>query len=207
MLTTLKNCMDLSYDSESVSLSQRKLIDKGLELAGIQECRAVNTPLSEEFNKLRINYRTHTGILNYLACRTRPDLAPAVSILSSFNHAPGINHWRQVIHCWKYLAGSIDLKLTLRPDPQDSSDTIHHYTDATWAKILRLASLAKQRNITLSSTEAELNALSDSVQENQWIKYLIEELYHKELNPTAFHIDNRGLLDKINNFACQSRVP
>ncbi|KNZ61707.1 hypothetical protein VP01_13691g1, partial [Puccinia sorghi] len=48
-----------------------------------------------EFERLKINYRTHTGILNYLACRTCPDLAPAVSILSSFNNAPGMNHWKQ----------------------------------------------------------------------------------------------------------------
>ncbi|KNZ59604.1 hypothetical protein VP01_1696g3 [Puccinia sorghi] len=34
-------------------------------------------------------------ILNYLACQTHPDLAPAVLILSSFNNTPGINHWRQ----------------------------------------------------------------------------------------------------------------
>ncbi|KNZ48969.1 hypothetical protein VP01_5290g1 [Puccinia sorghi] len=58
----------------------------------------------------------------------------------------------------------------------------------------------KQRNITLSSTEAELNALSDGVQENLWIKFLIEELYGDNLNPTQFNVDNKGLLDKINNF-------
>ncbi|KNZ48474.1 hypothetical protein VP01_5647g1, partial [Puccinia sorghi] len=156
-------------------------------------------------------------------CCTCPDLAPTVSILSSFNHAPGINHWRQVIHFWKYLDGSIDLKLTLCPDPKDSSDTIHHYTDATWAddienRLSRSGSICfwkacpvawnskKQCNITLSSTEAELNALSNGVQENQWIKYLIEELYHKDLNPTAFHIDNKGLLDKINNFGSNSKT-
>ncbi|KNZ50918.1 hypothetical protein VP01_4177g2 [Puccinia sorghi] len=104
--------MDLDYDSDSVALSQRKLIDKGLELAGIKECHPVNTPLSvgiqlceaseqekEEFKKRKINFRTHTGILNYLACQTRSDLAPAVSILSGLNHAPIINHWQQVIHC------------------------------------------------------------------------------------------------------------
>ncbi|KNZ61852.1 hypothetical protein VP01_134g12 [Puccinia sorghi] len=228
--------MDLKYDSDSVTLSQRKLIDKGLELAGIKECRPVNTPLSvgiqlgeasehekEEFKKLKINFRTHTGILNYLACRTRPDLAPAVSILSSFNHAPGINHWRQVIHCWKYLAGTIDLKLTLRPDPNDTSDTIKHYTDATWAddletRLSRSGSICfwkacpiswnskKQRNITLSSTEAEMNALSDGVQESQWIKFLIEELYNKDLKPTQFQVDNKGLIDKINNFGSNSKT-
>ncbi|KNZ60407.1 hypothetical protein VP01_15599g1, partial [Puccinia sorghi] len=103
--------MDLTYDSDHVTLSQKKLIEKGLELAGILECRPVNTPMSvriqfneaipqerAEFERLKINYRTRTGILNYLSCQTRPDLDPAFSILSSFNNSPGINHWKQVIH-------------------------------------------------------------------------------------------------------------
>lgn len=138
--------MELTYNSDRVSLSQKKLIEKGLELAGILDCRTVNTPMTvgiqlneatpqerADFEKLKINYRTHTGILNYLSCRTRPDLAPAVSILSNFNNTPGINHWKQVIHCWKYLAGTIDLKLILSPDSSNYSKTIQHFTDATWA--------------------------------------------------------------------------
>ncbi|KNZ63460.1 hypothetical protein VP01_1140g3, partial [Puccinia sorghi] len=103
--------MDLTYDSDHVTLSQKRLIEKGLELAGILECHPVNTPISvgiqlneatpqerAEFERLKINYRTHTNILNYLSCRTCPDQAPAVSIPSSFNNSPGINHWKQVIH-------------------------------------------------------------------------------------------------------------
>ncbi|KNZ50744.1 hypothetical protein VP01_4260g2 [Puccinia sorghi] len=122
--------MELTYDSQEVTLSQQKLIDKGLELAGILEFYPVNTPLSvgvqlkdatdlekAEFQRLKINYQTHTGILNYLACRTRPDLAPAVSILSSFNNDPGINHWKQVIHCWKYLAAMIQKQYNISPTP------------------------------------------------------------------------------------------
>ncbi|KNZ43706.1 hypothetical protein VP01_9952g1, partial [Puccinia sorghi] len=49
---------------------------------------------------------SYTGMLNYLACRTRPDLAAAVSILSRFNQRPGLNHWKEVFHVWKYLLGT-----------------------------------------------------------------------------------------------------
>ncbi|KNZ61723.1 hypothetical protein VP01_1367g9 [Puccinia sorghi] len=64
----------------------------------------------------------------------------------------------------------------------------------------------KNSAISLSSTEAELNALSDGVQENIWIKYLIEELYNDKLNPTKFNVDNKGLIDKINNFGSNSKT-
>ncbi|KNZ47546.1 hypothetical protein VP01_6320g1 [Puccinia sorghi] len=177
----------------------------------------------KEFSKLNINYRTHTGILNYLACRTRPDLAPAVSILSSFNHAPGLQHWKQVVHCWKYLAETIQFGLTLQPNPQDDSGSLQHFTDATWAddlenRLSRSGSICfwkacpvawnskKQKNITLSSTEAELNALSDGVQENQWIKFLVEERWNEKLQPTHFYVDNQGLIEKLKIFGSNSKT-
>ncbi|KNZ49317.1 hypothetical protein VP01_508g2 [Puccinia sorghi] len=220
---------------DHITLSQEKLIDKGLKMLGLTECKSVNTPLSvgvqfkpatqeekEEFSRLGINYRTFTGILNYLSCRTRPDLAPAVSILSSFNNDPGITHWKEVIHCWKYVNGTRNLHLKLRPSNSDVK-SLQHFTDATWAddletRISRSGSICfwkqcpiawnskRQRNIALSSTEAELNALADGVQENQWIKFLVEELWDDKLNPTNFHIDNQGLAEKIKNFGSNSKT-
>ncbi|KNZ61437.1 hypothetical protein VP01_13g8 [Puccinia sorghi] len=202
----------------------------------MEHCRSVMTPLSpgihltkatekekEAFKDLNINYRSHTGLLNFLACRTRPDLAPAVSILSSFNNDPGINHWKQVLHCWKYLKGTTNLALTLRPDSSDSTNSIKYFTDATWAddletRLSRSGSICfwkscpvswnskKQKNISLSSTEAELNALSDGVQESRWVTYLIEELWKEKLNPTEFNVDNQGLVEKIKNFGSNSKT-
>jgi hypothetical protein len=121
----------------------------------------------------------------------RPDLAPAVSILSSFNNNPGINHWKQVVHFCKYVKGTRHLHLTLRPTDLETPNSIQHFTDATWAdnletRLSRSGSICfwkscpvawsskKQCNITLSLTEAEMNALLDGVQENQWIKFLVE---------------------------------
>jgi len=228
--------MDLDISKDCVKLSQTSLIEKGLELLHLQGSSPVKTPLSpavqlhsatdEEhraFLKLNINYRSFTGILNYLACRTRPDLAAAVSILSRFNHKPGLTHWNQVIHCWKYLIGTKHLKLCLKPNPLDSSHRINFYTDATWAddqetRISQSGSLAfwkscpilwnskKQRNITMSSTEAEMNALSDGKQESQWLMFLVEELWKNQLKPTLFHIDNKGLLEKLKNFGSNSKT-
>jgi hypothetical protein len=118
--------MELQTEDKAVKLSQRKLIEKGLTMLGMTDCKPVKTPLSvgvclkpatdgkkEQFKALNMNYCTYTGILNYLSCQTRPDLAPAVSILSSFNNNPGITHWQEIIHCWKYLQGTAHLELTL----------------------------------------------------------------------------------------------
>jgi hypothetical protein len=228
--------MNLKISDDSIELSQPALIDKGLELLGLSSCRPVKTPLTpavqlhsatdedhEEFLKLGFNYRSYTGMLNYLACRTRPDLASAVSILSRFNQRPGLSHWKQVIHCWKYLLGTKNHNLLLKPKSDSFIDRLNFFTDATWAedqetRISQSGTLAfwkscpilwnskKQKNITMSSTESEMNALSDGEQESQWLKFLVEELWKKKLEPTLFSIDNKGLLEKLKNFGSNSKT-
>ncbi|KNZ56016.1 hypothetical protein VP01_251g8 [Puccinia sorghi] len=154
--------MDLEQTADSISLSQPKLIKKGLEFLKMEDCKPVKTPLSpgvslisatkeekEEFKKLNINYRSHTGLLNFLACRTRPDLAPAVSILSSFNGEPGIKHWSQVLHCWKYLKGTMNLKLTLKPDKIESTNA-HLDIKMKWLRELKNSN---QINVRLIPSE------------------------------------------------------
>ncbi|KNZ53200.1 hypothetical protein VP01_3309g1 [Puccinia sorghi] len=228
--------MNLTFGTGSIKLSQPALIKKGLELLGLTDCRPVKTPLTPAvqlhtatdedhmaFVKLKINYQSFTGMLNYLACRTRPDLAAAVSILSQFNQQPGLSHWREVLHCWKYLRGTSDLALLLKPTPEGIADRLNFFTDATWAedqetRVSRSGSLVfwkscplmwnsnKQKNITMSSTESKMNALSDSEQESQWLAFLIEELWQTKLAPTLFHIDNKGLLEKLKNFGSNSKT-
>ncbi|KNZ56886.1 hypothetical protein VP01_2294g3 [Puccinia sorghi] len=213
--------MNLTIKDYSIELSQTGLINKGLEMLDLTECRPVKTPLTPAvqlhtatdedhaaFQNLNINYRSFTA---------------AVSILSQFNQKPGLSHWREVLHCWKYLKGTLSLGLLLKPCPDKKIDRINFFTDATWAedqetRISRSGSLAfwkscplmwnskKQRNITMSSTESEMNALSDGEQENQWLTYLIEELWKTELAPTLFHIDNKGLLEKLKNFGSNSKT-
>ncbi|KNZ49547.1 hypothetical protein VP01_4945g1 [Puccinia sorghi] len=121
--------MDVTITNDSISMCKEKLIDKGLKLLGLTEFK------DNEFSKLGINYCTYTGLLNYLSCRTQPDLAPAVLILSSFNNDPGINHWKELLHFWKYVKGTRKLHLKLRPVTDDSR-SIQHYTNATWADIV-----------------------------------------------------------------------
>jgi hypothetical protein len=51
-----------------------------------------------------------------------------------------------------------------------------------------------------------MNALSDGEQENQWLSFLIEELWRVKLSPTLFHIDNKGLIEKLKNFGSNSKT-
>ncbi|KNZ45817.1 hypothetical protein VP01_7786g1 [Puccinia sorghi] len=71
--------------------------------------------------------------------------------------------------------------------------------NTTWADDLKTRLLK-------SGSISELNALSDGLQQNQWIKFIIEELYNKKLNLTQFNIGNKGLLDKMNHFGSNSKT-
>ena len=51
-----------------------------------------------------------------------------------------------------------------------------------------------------------MSALSDGEQENQWLSFLIEELWKLKLDPTLFHVDNRGLMEKLQNFGSNSKT-
>jgi hypothetical protein len=127
--------MNLNIMPDSIELSQPAFIKKGLEILKLENCRPVKTPLTpavqlhsetnddhNQFMKLNINYRSYTGMLNYLACQTRPDLSSAVSMLSKFNQQPGRTHWKEVEHCLKYLKGTSNLGLLLQPDPKKLID-------------------------------------------------------------------------------------
>ncbi|KNZ60388.1 hypothetical protein VP01_1560g1 [Puccinia sorghi] len=124
-----------------------------------------------EFVKLKINYFSYTGMLNYLFCRTRPDLSSVVSILSCLNQRPGLSHWKEVLHFWKYLRGTHDWGLLLLPRAEAMNDRIKFYTDATWAE---------DQETQLSHENGE--------QESQWLAFLIEELWKLKLKPTLFYI-------------------
>ena len=56
------------------------------------------------------------------------------------------------------------------------------------------------------STKSEMSALSDGEQENQWLTFLIEEIWKIKLSATLFHIDNKGLLEKLKNFGSNSKT-
>ncbi|XP_044723689.1 reverse transcriptase (RNA-dependent DNA polymerase) domain-containing protein [Hirsutella rhossiliensis] len=74
---------------------------------------------------------------------------------------------------------------------------------AAYAKRPRLRShqldLQRQPCVTLSSTEAEYVALTQSAQEAIWLRSLMKDLSHPQAGPTAIHEDNKGAIDLANN--------
>ncbi|KNZ47763.1 hypothetical protein VP01_616g6 [Puccinia sorghi] len=187
--------LDISEDF--IGLFQLVLIEKGLYMLNL-----TTNEDHQEFLKLNMNYWTFTGILNYI---------------------PGLSNWKEMLHCWKYLKGTQDHGLFLKPDTNEMVKRIQIYTDAKWGedqetRISQSGSIAlwksfpilwgskKQRKIILSSTESKLNAFLDGEQENQWVTFLIQELWKLQLDPTLFHVSNGGLLENLKNFGSNSKT-
>ncbi|KNZ53723.1 hypothetical protein VP01_3155g2 [Puccinia sorghi] len=57
----------------------------------------------------------------------------------------------------------------------------------------------------MSSMESDLNALLDG-EENQWLLFLIEELWPLKVPALLFHVDNRGLVEKLKKFGSNSKT-
>uniref|UniRef100_A0A803QHD5 Mitochondrial protein n=1 Tax=Cannabis sativa TaxID=3483 RepID=A0A803QHD5_CANSA len=127
-------------------------------------------------------YRSSVGALQY-ATVTRPDLAFCVNKVCQYMHQPLLSYWTAVKRILRYVAGTLDYGLLLKPvkdfslevfceedwasDPDDRRSTTGYciYLGGnlvTWKS-------QKQATISRSSTEAEFQSLASVVSEVTWL--------------------------------------
>src|SRR5215472_2982159 len=94
------------------NLSKANTMDPSVKLS-VAQCPTSSKEIEEMCS---IPYLQAVGSLMYLAVATRPDIAYAIGVLARFNKNPGMAHWKAVKHIFRYLKGTLDLKLTYSPD-------------------------------------------------------------------------------------------
>jgi len=151
----------------------------------------------------------------YLAVATRPDISYAVGVLARFSKNPGLQHWKAVKHLFRYLKGTMDLKLTYAPDP-DSDELFTTYSDAdhggnpdngrsTGGYVVKMGTGAVswssrlQSIVALSTTEAEYVASTSAGQEILWFRNLFHEFGYDLTSSSSLHIDSRSALSVAKN--------
>jgi hypothetical protein len=214
----------------TLSLSQRQYVLSLLERFGMSDCNPVVTPMdtglklsstmsptsSKDIEEMRsVPYLQAVGALMYLATATRPDIAYTVGVLARFNKNPGMTHWKAVKHLFRYLKGTLDLKLTYAPDPT-STDLFISYTDAdhggnpdngrsTSGYVVKMGTGAiswsskLQSIVALSTTEAEYVASTSAGQEILWLRNLFSELGYSLSSPSPLWIDSNSALSVAKN--------
>ncbi|KNZ59740.1 hypothetical protein VP01_166g2 [Puccinia sorghi] len=217
--------MKFERDNNQIKLSLPNHIQHGLEELGLVNCKSSVTPLTPNlklveatnedharFKKLNINYRSAIGLLNHIAQLTRPDISFAVSSLARFSVKPGMTHWHEVKKVWQYLKGTADLKLSLSIKEPDN--LLQIYSDASWGDdpqdrtsqsgylcflfgTLISWNSSKQRSVTYSSTEAELNPLVDLFHEGIWLKAVLTEIWNIQIDSANHLIDDPELEERL----------
>ena len=114
--------------------------------------------------------------LLYLAKRTRPDILPCISFLTTRVRSPDIDDWKKLGRCVIFLRNTVYDKLTLEAN---SLNTMYWWVDASFGTHQNMrshtgASLSfgrgspyslssKQKINTRSSTEAEVVGVNDAL--------------------------------------------
>ena len=75
-------------------------------------------------------YPSIIGILMYLATNTRPDIAHAVHACARYTHAQRKSHATAVKHIFRYLKGTQDKGMILKPN---STQALNCYVDSDFA--------------------------------------------------------------------------
>ena len=123
----------------TVTLTQKGLIQKIIEATGMTDCNPNWTPAiqqtlgidpdGEPMNETW-SYPSIVGMLLYLSTNTRPDISFAVSQVARFNHSPKRSHASAIKTIVRYLHRTSDKGMIVRPTGDLSIDC---YVDADFA--------------------------------------------------------------------------
>ena len=197
---------------QGLFLHQRQYAIDILERAGMSDCKPCSTPVDTQAKLSEddgppvadaTSYRSLTGALQYLTF-SRPDIAYAVQQVCLHMHTPREPHLTALKRILRYLRGSLDYGLLLRPSP---TSELVVYTDADWAGCpdtrrstsgyavflgANLVSWAAKRQpvVSRSSAEAEYRAVANGVAEASWLRQLLHELHSPLQRATLVYCDN-----------------
>ncbi|GMF59850.1 unnamed protein product [Phytophthora fragariaefolia] len=210
-----------------MSVSQHQYILDLLKKYNIEKSSAVTTPqlagreLEPETNMSaaeiaaqNFDYRGLVGSLQYLVRGTGPDIANAVRKLSKSLSCYNKTHWEAARRVLKYLKGTSTYGLLLNGKSKEV--TYEVYTDASFAcqskerksitgYVIQMAGCSiswcssEQGCVSLSTTEAELIALSEGAKGSEWLWHLLSEMGFKQELPVQVWCDSRSAISITKN--------
>ncbi len=169
-------------------------------------------------------YRSGVGMLLYLVKHSRPDIANAVRELSKCMTGANAAAYKELLRVIKFVLDTRDYGLKLAPKWEDPMLwELKIYSDSDWAGdkdnrksvtgfivfLLGAPILWRskaQGSVTLSSTEAEFYALSESAKE---IKFIVQVLISMGIPvkiPIIVRVDNVGAIFMSENVSTSSRT-
>ena len=225
--------LNVTVNETSITVNQEKYIENLLKKFGMSDCKALRTPMVEHVKltkdmsllegseEQRVmserNSRGLIGSLNFLSLSSRPDIAQASHVLSSFLENPGEQHWVAAKHILRYLQWTKYLCLTFKKC--DSGMGLVGYSDSDWAgnedqrkstsgycfKLNESSAcvswLSKvQSAVATSTAEAEMNACKSAAQECVYLTGgLLRELSVRVVELLCLYDDNQASIELSKN--------
>ena len=230
-LKTVKTDMFLGIhisnpDKTTLKLSQGQYARKLLERHGMANCKTAKSPIehlmepssSESSVQLKLEYNSIIGGLQYLANNSRPDISFAVNHLARFLTNPSEEHLGAARRVLRFIANDPDKGITFLKG--QGKPKLEAYSDADFAgdpstsrstsgSLIRLSSgpicwrSHLQRDVVLSTTEAEYLAATETCRQLDWVKILLEstDLQNKIEGSvcTNLYIDNQSAISLVKN--------
>ena len=213
-----------------ILVDQTEYIQTVLERFQMNNSKSQRTPLPAgavlESNKdtasdqFRTQYQSIIGSIMYAMLGTRPDIAFAVTRLAKFASNPSQAHMGYAYYILRYLQGTKDYALCY--DGASNSGLVA-YSDSDWAEdrddrhstsgfVFMMANCVvswasrRQPTVSLSSTEAEYKAASDTCRQMAWLRNFGKELGDNMTAPTPLCLDNQGSIFLAVNPAVDRRT-
>jgi Reverse transcriptase (RNA-dependent DNA polymerase) len=173
-----------------------------------------------EERQMGIPYRNLVGSLVHIQRGTRPDISNAVRELSRFLNCYNKEHYQSAIRVLRYLKQTFDFGLvfdgSLLRDELLIFNLLEVYADSSfgnrelsrlsvtgYAIILAGAAIVYksvcQRNIAISTLQAEITATSEACRDAEWVRMLLIELGFKPRGPIPVFCDNQAAVASIQN--------
>ena len=147
------------------------------------------------------------GKLLYLARMTRPDIMTAVCLAARFTSDPTGQHISALKRILRYLVGTSSRGIVLGGK---SRPILRIASDASFAEDMQQRKSTtgiiamyggpidfccrKQSTVALSTTEAEVNAMTEGVRMGIYLRTLIHDIEAAPLPPTFFDEDNQAAI-------------
>lgn len=214
--------IEIKSEIGRITLCQQAYTKKVVEKFGMANSKPTPTPIVKEcINDTELNserdvifpYRQAVGALTYLAVGTRPDIAYAVGKASRNLETPTTNDVILVKRILRYLKGTADKGLVYRHTMEIPKGLVC-YSDSdlggdpetgrsTSGMVCLLSGAAiswrshRQTMVSISSTEAEIIAASETAQELVWLNSLLKDL--AELQKPVLYLDNESAIKLSHN--------
>lgn len=208
------------HKDQTITLCQKAYTKKVLEKYGMSNCKSAPTPIIKESDEtgkkenvnMHFPYRQAVGALAYLSAGTRPDISYAVGVASRNLGAPTNKDVMLVKRIFRFLKGTQNNGLTYTKQLpsylvcySDSDHAGDQTTGRSTSGMVCLFSGAaiswrsqKQTTVSISSTEAEVIAASEAVQEIIWLNRLLGNLYKNTEKP-VLNLDNESAIKLAKN--------